>query len=130
MRISDWSSDVCSSDLTYGARFAGAVPFTKKVKLSYLASYARQSDYATNPVDYSADFVTAELGQDVAAFKLTGGYELLGSDGGATGIAGGFAFETPFATLHRFNGGAEKFPTSPGTGDRTSVVEGKRLSVR
>src|SRR3546814_17322832 len=40
-----------NSSQTYGARFAGEVPFTKKVKLSYLASYARQSDYATNPVD-------------------------------------------------------------------------------
>src|SRR3546814_9223571 len=116
---------MCSSDLvalrrnssqTNGARCAGAVPFTKKVKLSYLASYARRSDYATNPVDYSADFVTAELGLDVAAFKLTGGYELLGSDGGATGIAGGFAFQTPFATLHKFNGWADKFLTTPGTG--------------
>src|SRR3546814_19210362 len=65
---------------------------------------------------YSADFVTAELGLDVAAFKLTGGYELLGSDGGATGIAGGFAFQTPFATLHKFNGWADKFLTTPGTG--------------
>src|SRR3546814_20629864 len=61
-----------NSSQTYGVRFAGAVPFTKKVKLSYLASYARQSDYATNPVDYSADFVTAELGLDVAAFKQIG----------------------------------------------------------
>src|SRR3546814_16312215 len=65
---------------------------------------------------YSADFVTAELGLDVAAFKLTGGYELLGSDGGATGIAGGFAFQTPFATLHKFNGWATKFLTTPGPG--------------
>src|SRR3546814_19429767 len=120
-----------NSSQTYGARFAGAVPFTKKVKLSYLASYARQSDYATNPVDYSADFVTAELGLDVAAFKLTGGYELLGSDGGATGIAGGFAFPTPFATLHKFNGWAAKLLTTPGNGlERKSVVEGKSVSVR
>jgi hypothetical protein len=105
-----------NSSQTYGARFAGAVPFTKKVKLSYLASYAHQSDYRGNPVSYSADYVAAELGLDVAAFKLTGGYELLGSDAGATGIAGGFAFQTPFATLHKFNGWADKFLTTPGTG--------------
>lgn len=105
-----------NSSQTYGARFVGAVPFTKKVKLSYLLSYAKQSDYATNPVDYSADYVAAELGLDVAAFKLTAGYELLGSDAGATGIAGGFAFQTPFATLHKFNGWADKFLTTPGTG--------------
>ena len=105
-----------NSSQTYGARFAGAVPITGKVKLSYLASYARQSDYAKNPVDYAADFATAELGLEVAAFKLTAGYELLGSDQTATGIAGGFAFQTPFATLHKFNGWADKFLTTPGTG--------------
>ena len=105
-----------NSSQTYGARFAGAMPLSKKVKLSYLASYAHQSDYRGNLVDYSADYAAAELGLDVAAFKLTGGYELLGSDAGATGIAGGFAFQTPFATLHKFNGWADKFLTTPGTG--------------
>lgn len=105
-----------NSSQTYGFRFAGAMPLAKKVKLSYLASYARQSDYAKSPVSYKADFVTAELGLEVAAFKLTGGYELLGSDGDATGIAGGFAFQTPFATLHKFNGWADKFLSTPGTG--------------
>ena len=105
-----------NSSQTYGARFAGAVPVAKKVKLSYLASYARQSDYAKNPVDYSADYVAAELGLEVASFKVTGGYELLGSDSGATGVAGGFAFQTPFATLHKFNGWADKFLTTPATG--------------
>ena len=105
-----------NSSQTYGARFAGAMPLSKKVKLSYLASYAHQSDYRGNLVDYSADYAAAELGLDVAAFKLTGGYELLGSDAGATGIAGGFAFQTTFATLHKFNGWADKFLTTPGTG--------------
>lgn len=105
-----------NSSQTYGVRFMGAQPLSKTVKLSYLASYARQSDHAANPVDYSADFATAELALDVAAFKLTAGYELLGSDSGATGVAGGFAFQTPFATLHKFNGWADKFLTTPGTG--------------
>lgn len=105
-----------NSSQTYGLRFAGAHALSKKVKLSYLASYARQSDYANNPVHYSADYAAAEVGLDVSAFKLTAGYELLGSDSGATGIAGGFAFQTPFATLHKFNGWADKFLTTPGTG--------------
>ena len=100
-----------NSSQTYGARFAGAMPVAKKVKLSYLLSYAHQSDYAKNPVDYSADFATAELGLDISAFKLTAGYELLGSDSST-----GAAFQTPFATLHKFNGWADKFLTTPATG--------------
>lgn len=105
-----------NSSQTFGAHFMGAVPLARKVKLSYLASYARQSDYAKNPVSYSADYAAGELGLEVSALKLTGGYELLGSDAGATGIAGGFAFQTPFATLHKFNGWADKFLTTPATG--------------
>ncbi|MBN8819962.1 MAG: alginate export family protein [Sphingomonas sp.] len=105
-----------NSSQTYGVRFAGARPLGKGVKLSYLASYARQSDYRNNPVRYSADFATGELALDVDKVKLTGGYELLGSDASASGIAGGYAFQTPFATLHKFNGWADKFLTTPGTG--------------
>ena len=105
-----------NSSQTYGARFVGALPLAKKVKLSYLASYARQSDYAKNPVDYKADYVAAELGLEVSAFKLTAGYELLGSDSTTLGSATGFAFQTPFATLHKFNGWADKFLTTPATG--------------
>src|SRR6185369_6912530 len=89
------------SSQTYGARFAGAMPLSKKVKLSYAASYARQMDDKNNPVSYEADYGAAELGLEAYGFKLTGGYELLGSDASATGIVGGYAFQTPYATLHK-----------------------------
>ena len=105
-----------NSTQTYGARFVGSLPLAKKVKLNYLASYARQSDYAKNPIDYSADFAVAELALDIAAFKLTAGYELLGSDASTAGSVTGFAFQTPFATLHKFNGWADQFLTTPATG--------------
>src|SRR5690606_12343442 len=41
-----------------------------------------------------------------AGFTLTGGYELLGSDNG-------FSLQTPLATLHKFNGWADVFLTTP-----------------
>jgi hypothetical protein len=107
-----------NSSQTYGLRFTGTRPLGKAVKLSYLASYARQSDHADNPLRYRADYAAAELALDIARFKLTAGYELLGSDAGATGITGGHAFQTPYATLHKFNGWADKFLTTPGTGLR------------
>ncbi|HTH28218.1 MAG TPA: alginate export family protein [Sphingobium sp.] len=106
-----------NSSQTYGARFAGGMPLSKDIKLSYLASYARQSDDKGNPVSYTADYVAGELGLEAYGFKLTGGYELLGADPTATGIPGGnFAFQTPYATLHKFNGWADKFLTTPQTG--------------
>lgn len=105
-----------NSSQTFGLRFTGAKAFTKTVKLSYLASYAHQSNGTNNPVRYKANFAAAELALDIGKFKLTSGYELLGSDAKATGITGGYAFQTPFATLHKFNGWADKFLTTPATG--------------
>jgi Alginate export len=100
------------SSQTFGARFAGSAPLSKKAKLSYLASYARQSDYHRNPNAYSADYILAELGVEAKGFKLLGGYELLGADTGAALTS----FQTPYATLHKFNGWADKFLVTPPNG--------------
>lgn len=103
-----------NSSQTYGVRFAGGMPLSKDIKVSYMASYAKQYDDMPNPVNYDADYWAAELGLEAHGFKLTGGYELLGADPTATG--GSFAFQTPYATLHKFNGWADKFLTTPGQG--------------
>lgn len=100
------------SSQTFGARFAGAAPLSKKAKLTYVASYARQSDYNRNPNSYSADYILGELGVEAKGFKLLGGYELLGAD---TGIAL-TSFQTPLATLHKFNGWVDKFLITPPNG--------------
>ena len=111
-----------NSSQTFGGRFAGAYPFSKAVKLTYAASYARQSDISTNPLNYSADYYLGELGFEAGPLKLLGGIEKLGSDGSVTAkatgapFAGGFAFQTPFATLHKFQGWADKFLTTPAQG--------------
>jgi hypothetical protein len=100
------------SSKTFGARFAGSTPLSKKAKLSYLASYARQSDYHRNPSTYSADYIAAELGVEAKGFKLLGGYEVLGADKGVALTS----FQTPYATLHKFNGWADKFLVTPPNG--------------
>ncbi|HEX7857479.1 MAG TPA: alginate export family protein [Sphingobium sp.] len=100
-----------NSSQTYGARAVAVLPLSRTIKWTLTGSYARQSDYGLNPVRYAADYVLAEAAVDYRGFKLTGGYELLGSDGRAN-----FAFQTPMATLHKFNGWADKFLTTPNTG--------------
>ena len=111
-----------NSSQTFGGRFAGAHPFSKTVKLTYAASYARQSDIGTSPIDYAADYYLVEAGLEVKAFKFGAGYEVLGADGSVTTkasglpFAGGFAFQTPFATLHKFQGWADKFLVTPANG--------------
>ncbi len=100
------------SSQTYGARFAGSAPLSKTTKLTYAASYAKQTDYHNNPNNYSADYLLGELGLEAKGFKFTGGYELLGADGGGALTS----FQTPLATLHKFNGWADKFLTTPANG--------------
>lgn len=100
-----------NSTQTYGGRISGSFPLSKAVKLNVLASYARQMDMGRNPVNYEADYVLGELGLGYKGFTLTGGFELLGADKGA-----GKAFQTPLATLHKFNGWADLFLNTPAAG--------------
>lgn len=105
------------SSKTFGLRANANIPLGK-VKLGLIASYARQSDYHNNPNDYSADYWLGEAALDVAGFKLTGGYEVLGADNGVALTS----FQTPLATLHKFNGTADKFLTTPANGLRDLYV--------
>ena len=106
------------SSQSFGARFAGAAPLSKTAKLTYTLSYAQQSDFNNNPNNYSADYWLAELGGEAKGWKLTGGYEVLGV---STGIAL-TSFQTPLATLHKFNGWADKFLVTPPNGLRDGYV--------
>jgi len=100
------------SSQSYGLRFAGSTPLSKLVKLSYSASYAVQSDYHRNPNHYSADYYLIEAGLAYKAFSLGAGYEVLGADEGVAFTS----FQTPLATLHKFQGWADKFLTTPPNG--------------
>lgn len=108
------------SSQTFGIRFAGASPMSKTAKLTYAASYARQRDYHRNPNDHSADYWLAELGAEAKGWKLMGGYEILGADSGTPLTS----FQTPLATLHKFNGWADKFLITPPNGLRDTYVVG------
>lgn len=111
-----------NSSQTYGARYVGSYPLNKTVKLNVAASYARQSDYHRNPNDYHADYWLGELGVAAKGFTLTGGYELLGAGEGASAGANLTSFQTPLATLHKFNGWADKFLTTPANGLQDAYV--------
>ena len=74
-----------------------------------MASYARQSDWQDNPASYGVDYIAAEAGLGFGQFGVLAGYELLGSNGAR-------AVQTPMATLHKFNGWADLFLTTPAAG--------------
>ncbi len=101
------------STSTYGLRFAGEKP-AGKIKLAYVASYATQTDYADNPLDFDLDYLTGELTATFRQFSFGVGTEILEGNGLA-GVAGK-GFTTPLATLHKFQGWADKFLTTPANG--------------
>lgn len=112
---------LANSSQTYGGKATASFPLAPKFKLNLMASYARQSDYGSNPVDYAADYIAGEAGLAIDKLTLTAGYEELGSDLAAAGGASR-AVQTPMATLHKFNGWADIFLTTPNKGLRDYYV--------
>jgi hypothetical protein len=112
----DYNEDffLANSSQTYGGFLGGTFP-VKAAKLSFRASYARQSDYGGNPFGYAADYWSFEGGAKMAGFTLAGGWEQLGSDNGRS-------LQTPMATLHKFNGWADLFLTTPPAGLEDAYV--------
>lgn len=93
---------------TYGVRFNGTGK-AGDYKLMYSAEYASQES-TTGALNYDTDYLALEGGVVVSGVTLKLGYELLGSD------QGNFAFSTPLATLHKFNGWSDQFLTTPAQG--------------
>lgn len=104
-----------SSSATFGARLSGARKLARATIL-YAAEFARQTDHGANPREFALSYVLLEPG--IAAGPVTAklGYERLEGNGQA-------ALQTPLATLHAFNGWADKFLTTPANGLRDLYVD-------
>ncbi len=115
----DISNSLANSSNTYGVRLNGKLPLGEvtdnggDLALLYDGSWATQSDAGDNPNNYDAQYYHIEGGVGVAGAALKVGYEVLGAD-----VAGdaGRVFRTPLATLHKFNGWADKFLATPAGG--------------
>ena len=100
-----------NSNATYGVDYtASSGPF------SITGSLARQSDYAGNPLSYDATYYSLEASLKRDSMTFTGGYAVLGSDGGKA------AFRTPLATLHKFQGWTDRFLATPPNGIADAYV--------
>lgn len=99
-----------ASSQTTGVRVLGRRDW-QDFAISWEGSYAIQSDYSDNPNDYSVNYGLAEFTVSPAAltFKFRG--EVLGSDNGQS-------LQTPLASLHKFQGLADQFLSTPPDGLR------------
>jgi hypothetical protein len=111
----DFEEAPALSSQTLGARLAGDIALGSEWALPYALEYATQQDYGDNTADYDTEYYLAEAG--VRWQKLTArlSYEVLGADD--TG-----AFQTPLATLHAFQGWADKFLATPASGIRDEYL--------
>lgn len=96
------------STRTFGGRVNGAFGLGEG-RATVLAEIATQSDAANAPVSFDASYFRLQGSWSLDALVLGIGFESLGSDNGQ-------GFRTPLATLHAFNGWADQFLGTPGTG--------------
>jgi len=107
------------SNQTLGLRLSGAQTFGDDLNFSYAAEYAKQEDYGDNPNSYDEGYYVVEAGLDWSRFGGKIGYEVLEGSGNA-----GESFQTPLATLYKFNGLADQFLTTPPGGLEDLYIQG------
>jgi len=96
-----------NSNQTFGLSLTGNVIDTP---VSYHAEYAYQTDAFDSPLDYGTHYAHGALSVPLfEGLKGTLGLEYLGSNNGV-------GFKTPLATLHKFNGFADRFLATPAAG--------------
>lgn len=103
-----------ASTNTVGMKLAGSKP-VGKLTATYAAAYAQQGEAGLNAADVDTDYELLEGGVNFAKVGFALGYEVLGSDGTV-------GFATPLATLHAFQGWADKFLATPAAGIEDSYV--------
>lgn len=112
----DIPSSPASSSRTLGVRLAGEHKLGGGASLLYSAEYARQQDFRANPASFDLGYWQFEPGVKYGPLTVKGGYERLEGNGTA-------ALQTPLATLHAFNGWADKFLATPANGLRDLYVD-------
>lgn len=88
-----------------------------------VAEVARQVDHAGNPLDFSHAYWLLEPALATKPATLRVGWEHLGGDGR-------HALQTPLATLHAFNGWADRFTTTPAAGLEDFYVSATGTAAR
>lgn len=116
----DGASNPNNSSATFGARLAGKLE-TSQYLWSLILEAATQSDTGNSALDYSESYLHADATLSLGGrFSVGLGFETLGGDGTGAG-----KFTTPMATLHKFQGWADKFLVTPPGGIEDIYITGK-----
>ena len=108
----DFDNAPALSSQTLGLRLTGT-----HEAITYRFELANQSDYGASTGDFDLTYLRAEADYRSGNLSIGGGIEVLGGDG----VQG---FQTPLATLHKFQGAADVFLSTPAGGLRDLYVRG------
>ncbi len=102
---------VGASNRTVGVRYAGQRALGSDLGGSWTGGYSRQTEHGDNPSDFSLAYWELEGRLSAGGMTASAGLEVLEGDGER-------GFATPLATLHAFQGFADRFLTTPPEGVR------------
>jgi hypothetical protein len=105
------------STATFGLRGESSIDLGSGLTGLFNAAYARQSDYARNPLSIGLSYYLGEAGIGYRGATVLAGYEVLQGNGSV-------GFSTPLASLHPFQGRADVFLTTPANGIEDFYVKG------
>ncbi len=95
--------------VTTGGRADYTFPLSEEITGKLTGEFARQTNYANNPVAFQLNYWLGEGSLSYAGLTGLVGYEVL--EGNGT-----IGFAAPLATLHAFNGWADMFLVTPANG--------------
>jgi hypothetical protein len=112
----DRAADAGRSSTSYGGEYTGAVELSRGWKLFWEAELAEQRDAGDNPRELDTGYRNAGLALGRGGYSARLTWEVLeGGEGGA--------FQTPLATLHKWNGWADQFLNTPPQGLETLYLQ-------
>jgi len=101
-----------------GLRWDGRHQIEDKGNIEYRAQWIDQGSHADGAAGNEADYFVAEVGYRAKRWGVGVHGELLGGDGN-------YGFQRPLATLHAYNGWADRFLNTPGDGLLDLFIDGK-----
>jgi len=107
---------------TYGARYDASHALGEKMKFGWALEYAQQRDAGDNLASIDAHYSLIELSLKGSAVGAVAGWEVLSGESGTFTATTNPAFQTPLATLHKWQGWADKFLTTPSAGIEDTYV--------
>jgi hypothetical protein len=102
----DRASQAANSTASYGVLLNAKKKLNDNFTVFFAGGGARQDDHGNNAGDFDVWYYNAEPGLGYRTWRFSAGIEQL--DGNGTQ-----AFNTPLATLHKFNGITDQFLTTP-----------------